>query len=170
MKRCRCRDYATDAFQYSAQVGGYEKYEQQLHDRLIKEAAEGRNLNEAGISGDGLGDGVQSAEWRYQRLLAEHTSEMADLLAVQETMELMQRMGWTRDKCRAVELVYFKEPWLEMDGDAIHELVHSAEISIPASESSIYYWLSDARAIFCLKRGLRITTSQERRLRKLMLL
>jgi hypothetical protein len=170
MRRDRNRDYATDAFQFSAQVGGYQKYRDALHEQLTREVAEYYQRPEAPSDGGDISDPEAAAHDRYKKLIAEYEPDLLDLEAADETMTLMQVMGWQRDKCAAVRHVYQKDPLIDLDGDVIREFVHGAEINIPASERAVYGWLYDARAIFSWKRNMRLTPGQTRRLRQMNLI
>ncbi len=168
MRKERSRDYSTAAFQLHAQTGGHEVYAKRLHEQLIREAAEYKQPSETGI-GAGAADPMAAADARYQRLWAEHAAELADLLAVTETIEWLERLN-LGDHIKAMRRVYLTDPWAELDGEEIRERVHAAEIAIPASVRSIYYWLSDCRAIFAWRRGLILSDGQTRALRRLHLL
>lgn len=169
MRRDRNRDYATDAFQFYAAVGGYEKYSKALHEQLTKEVAEYYQRSEVPAGDTMPVDPQAAAQARYTKLAALYEPDMLDLKAVDETIELMEMRLWHKTRVAAVRHVYQKEPNIQLSGEILMDFVYAASREIFASPSSIYDWLYDARAIFAWKRKLRLTAGQENRLRRLHL-
>jgi hypothetical protein len=167
MRRDRNRDYATDAFQFSAQVGGYDKYHASLHDRLTKEVAEHFQGPECPSDGGEISDPEQAAHEHYNILIAQYEPELLDLQAVKETERLLIAMGHESTKWAAVKAVYQRDLNVELSGEIVADFVYTASREIFASPSSIYDWLYDARAIFTLYNKRRLTNGQFARLERL---
>ena len=79
--------------------------------------------------------------------------EIADLDAVEMVIEICQRHY--PDVYKAVKIVYLNDPGKELEWGDIQRRVHDAELTIPASERQVYYWLRKARLLFAEERGLR---------------
>lgn len=140
MKRQHYRDYSTAAFMFYARSGGYEKYLQYLLDDMR------RQLRNSTFSNP-----TESLLIHKDMILRSRAAEFADIEAVEKTLLILGR-----DENKAVEFVYFKDCWKELEKGDIEARVHSAEIRIPASYAQIYRWLAKARKIFAQERGLRI--------------
>ena len=170
MRRDRNRDYATDAFQFSAQVGGYDKYHASLHDRLTKEVAEHFQGPECPSDGGEISDPEQAAHEHYNILIAQYEPELLDLQAVKETERLLIAMGHESTKWAAVKVVYQKELYADLTNEMLGDFKYEASRTLFQDPTTIARWLYDARAIFCLYRKHRLTRGQMRRLMELRLL
>lgn len=142
--RDHVRDYATEAFRYWAKVGGSKKYIEDL-------VADTRRQKSSGIANP-----TEAALVIKERILAERAAEFADLEAVERALHIISTLGAGKEMLQAVEMVYFEKCWDELRRGDIQDRVHKAELTIPASERSIYYWLKKARLIFAKERGLRL--------------
>jgi hypothetical protein len=144
VRRDHVRDYATEAFRFYAKVGGTKKY---IDDLVADEKRQ---------KGSGVANPTEAALIIKERILAERAAEFADLEAVEKTMHIISTLGSGKEMRQAVEMVYFERCWEELRRGDIQDRVHKAELTIPASERSIYYWLKKARLIFAKERGLRL--------------
>jgi hypothetical protein len=138
------RDYATAAFRFYAKTGGPEKY---IADLIADTQRQ---------KGPGVTSPTESALMVKERILAERAAELADLEAVDRTMHIISMLEGGKEVRQAVEIVYFKKCWAEIQKGDIRGRVHEAELMIPASERQVYYWLKKARIIFAEERGLRL--------------
>jgi hypothetical protein len=150
MRKSCYRDYATDAFRFWAREGGSKKYKDRVWNEALKRQQERETSATTGISKP-----TESAVMKAEAELDKHLAELADLEAVEFAMAALEAlMGYAAVK--ALKIVYMTAPDLDIKRGDIHARVHAAELSIPASERSIYYWLTKARTLFAEKRGLRL--------------
>ena len=139
MKRDHLRDYATEAFRFYARVGK--------------------------LSGDEYLKAVRGSfgcvENELQREInANHAANDAmaaacDLDAVKRTLDDLEFSG-KMHAAQAVRAVYFVMPSGKISGKVIAGRVRDFSLSCPASERTVYRWLSLARKVFARERGLRI--------------
>jgi hypothetical protein len=146
------RDYATDAFRYYARLGRPTYEELRL---AIYNAALESSRREIEHVQEPLPDPTAAAVANAQRALDEREGELRDIDAVCRTIEIMQHEG-RQDCLLALEYVYFAAPDQPLERGDITDRVHSASINIPVSERSVFYWLSKARMLFAIERGLRV--------------
>ncbi|WP_443660135.1 hypothetical protein [Clostridium algidicarnis] len=140
------RDYATAAFRFYAKNGkSAENYKMKIYE----EALENISRSEGG---SGISKPTESAIMAAERAVNGKIAEIKDMEAVELTLAELRAKNRV-DIVKAVEYVYFTEP--EGEVDDIKTKVHTAELFIPASQRSIYYWLRQARQIFSIERGLR---------------
>ena len=137
------RDYCTEAFRFYARWGGRDAYIKSLVADLQRE------------KGGGISSPTEAALVHKEQVMREYAAEIADLDAVQMVMNVCER-----DVRRAVEIVYLDKPYAQLEWGDIKQRVHKAELTIPASERNIYYWLKKARMIFAEERGLRCKSLQ----------
>jgi hypothetical protein len=143
------RDYATAAFRFYAMAGPASKYKQLIWNDAIE-----RHRKTEGNCG--VSDSTGAAVQRAQEALDRAAADIQDLEAVELTISAIEQLYGGRDMMTALRMVYMTDPSREPDRGEISERVHAAEIQIPASERSIYGWLSYARKLFAEIRGLRI--------------
>jgi hypothetical protein len=142
------RDYATEAFRFYARNGkSAEKYKQKIYDEALQELSKEK--------GSGISKPTEAAIMRAETAVNEKVAEIKDMEAVELTMAELNASKY-RDYVQAIEFVYFKDADKKLQKGDIYNRVHQAEINIPASERTIYNWLSKARKIFAINRGLRI--------------
>lgn len=143
------RDYATAAFKFYASIGmSAEQYKKIIYD----EALENYQRKQKGT---GISFPTEAAIMAAEREVCQKLSEIMDMEAVEKTLAELRAMH-RKDIVQAIEYVYFKEPQKEFEKGDIHNRVHEAELSIPASERAIYKWLGRARKMFAEKRNLRV--------------
>jgi len=136
------RDYATAAFRFWAKWQGRENYVDYLLQDLQTQKS------------SGTGSPTEAALVHKERIIRERHAEIADLDAVEMVIDLCQRHY--PYIYRAVEIVYLRAPDKPLEWGDIKSRVHDAELTIPASQRQIYYWLKKARLLFAEERGLRI--------------
>lgn len=145
--RDHIRDYATSAFKFYAENGkSVEKFKKHLYKQALQQQQR--------LEGTyGISKPTESAIIRAEQILEERKAEIKDMEAVEKTVGILERMSGGTSIIKALQYVYF-EP---TRGKRINvkERVHKAEIFIPASERTIYYWLRKARDIFAIERNLR---------------
>lgn len=145
------RDYATAAFRFYAQNGkSAEKFKQKIY----IEALDKISKNETTVK-NGIGKPTEAALMQAEKAVNERISEIKDMEAVDKVLAEFD----ARRKIyivQAIETVYFKKPESDLIIGDIKSRVTEASINIPASERSIYGWLSEARNLFAYQRGLRI--------------
>ena len=143
MKKDHIRDYATEAFRFYARSGGKEKYIKKLVEDLTRSKSEG------------VCSPTESALISKERVIEEHAAELADIEAVEKVLYALDVCGH-KAILQAIDYVYFKDCWRDIERGDIQDRVHYAEINIPASERQIYYWLARARRMLAAERGLRL--------------
>lgn len=143
------RDYATAAFRFYAKNGMSAEY---YKTKLYEEALEEQNKFE---KGSGVSKPTEAAIMRAEFAVNAKIAEINDMEAVEKTIAEL-RSTRKKDTVQAIEIVYFKEPDRELEKGDINNRAHEAELSIPASERTIYYYLGAARKLFAEIRGLRI--------------
>jgi hypothetical protein len=150
MYKSHFRDYATEAFRFYAREGSVKKYKQKVLNEIIKRQKE----REEKVT-TGLVDSTGMAAIHAEEELELRSAELADLEAVEYAMMVLELTKGT-EAVKALRIVYMTAPELDIKRGDIHTRVHAAESGIPASERSIYYWLSEGRRLFAEKRGLRL--------------
>ena len=139
MKKDNVRDYATSAYRFYAINGTSEEYIRKLSLDLEKQ------------KGEGICNPTEAALIHKERIMQEYVSEILDLEAAEKAMDRL-----SKDERRAVQMVYMKDCNSDLEWGDMSIRVHYAEIHLPASQASIYRWLSRARSVFAIERGLRI--------------
>lgn len=143
MKKDHIRDYTTEAFRFYARSGGREKYIKRLAADMTKS------------KGEGVCSPTESALINKEKVIEEHAAELADIEAVEKVLYALDVCGH-KAILQAIDYVYFKDCWRDIERGDIQDRVHYAEINIPASERQIYYWLARARRMLAVERGLRL--------------
>lgn len=142
------RDYVTAAFRFYAKNDkSAEKYKKKVYIKALEEG-----MIREGIK-SGISKPTESAVIAAERAVSLMVAEIKDMEAVEKVIAELDVKGRC-DIVQAIEYVYFSDP--EEDIENIKAKVHIAEIYIPASERSIYYWLRQARELFAVERGLRM--------------
>lgn len=152
MKKDHIRDYATEAFRYYAACGcpTSEQVKEQIYTQISERSSRDYTEVAAVMSTSSATEyGAMAAEDAFER----HKAEILDILAVEKALA---ELRYDPAVIRAIEMVYFPNPDKELRKGDISDRVHVAELMIPASERTIYYWLKKARKIFARHRGLRI--------------
>jgi len=148
MKKAHYRDYATEAFRFWARKGPAEKYRQSLWNEALERHE--RLERSTGISAPS-----EAAIMRAEQAVKDAEAELKDMDAVEFALEALEKLRG-RAAIKAIQMVYLKDPNRDIQKGEIEDRVHEAEISIPASERTIYRYLSLARRLFAEKRGLRM--------------
>jgi len=146
------RRYATAAFRFYAMCGK-PLYSEAAELVRAAAAARGRDCL-TGIRG-GIAKPVEQELINAERLMAEKAPMLDDIRAVEETLRILCNKKCGYDILKALEYVYFAHPGEKQGKGDVAARVAQASIQIPASERQIYYWLREARTIFCRVRGLR---------------
>lgn len=144
MTKDNIRDYATAAFRFYAKNGSKEEYLSKLQ------------LDAQRENGSGVSKPTEAALISKETILQTKAAEFADIDAVARTIYQLSLSANGAAICKAIEYVYFKDCWKDLEKGDIQDRVHHAEIYIPASERQIYRWLKTVRNTFALERGLRI--------------
>lgn len=143
------RDYATEAFRFYAKINmSADKYKQKIYDEALFNYT--KKMKSSGISFP-----TESAIIAAENEVNQKLAEIKDIEAVEMTLAELRASRKTYI-IKAIEIVYFKEADKELEKGDIYDRVHAAELDIPASERSIYYYLGQARELFAERRGLRI--------------
>ena len=139
------RDYSTSAYRFFAKVGGRETYLKKLISDL-----------ERPKRGSGICNPTESVLINAEKIIESRQAEFDDIEAVNKTLQLLELCQNGHYIRQAIELVYFKDCWKDLEKGDIENRVHNAETRIPASRRQIYYWLKKARESFAEERGLRV--------------
>ena len=143
MKKDHVRDYCTEMFRFYAKSGSRNKYIKNLIDDLQRS------------KGSGICSPTEAALISKESAIADKAAELADIEAVDKVLHALDVCGH-RSILQAIEHVYFKDCWRDLEKGDISDRVHYAELHIPASERQIYYWLRKARRMVASERGLRL--------------
>lgn len=131
-------DYSVAAFVFYAHNGrSIEKYKSLLFKKCIDEA-----------KNTGL-----SPLFLYERKLKCNSSEILDIASVENVLQQLQLEG-DYETITSLDMVYFSLPSDFKKGD-IYPLIIKASLYIPSSERSVQRYLSKARKLFSIERGLR---------------
>lgn len=147
MKKDFVRDYATAAFRLWA-MRGCPTYEQEFARIEIRAQEKAKDADPA------------KAVAFAQAELDKRAAELCDIMACAETFRILEEHG-KELVCEAVKAVYMIEPWREPKRDEISKRVLGFAINTPTSERQVYRWLSQARNLFALARGLRVDNSDD---------
>ena len=139
-KRQSYRQYATDAFRFLAREGGKNKYIEKLLDDMRRS-----------VRNSSLGSTTEAALIHKEQVMRDKAAELYDLEAAEKVLYCSNK-----EIRQAVEMVYQKDCWQELEWGDIETRIHYAEIHIPASRDSINRWLRHACREFAKERGLRI--------------
>lgn len=149
------RDYATAAFRFYAKNGmSAEKFKRKIYIEALENIKKKESKAKNGISKP-----TEGALIAAEMSVNERISEVLDMEAVDKVLAELE----ARKKSyiiKAIEIVYFKDPDIELELGDIKNRVIKASHEIPASERSIYSWLKQARELFAYQRGLRIKSLQ----------
>ncbi len=142
MKKDKTRDYATAAFAYWARHGcpTYEEAVQRVRTKAMHRAG-GIDQKKAQAYADAEVDKVAAG--------------LCDILACEQTFQLLEESG-RQAVCGAVRAVYMVDPWRKPKTNEISGRVLRFAMETPLSERQVWHYLSDARRIFALFRGLRV--------------
>lgn len=143
MKKDHLRDYCTEAFRFYAKSGGRNTFLRTIENDIVKS------------KGNGICKPTEAALIRQEQIIAEHAAELADIEAVSKVLVSLDMCNH-RDMIRAIEIVYFADCWRDLEKGDISSRVHKAELTIPASQNTIYRWLRQARIMVAKERGLRL--------------
>jgi hypothetical protein len=141
------RDYATAAFRFYALNGkSAEEYKKKIYANALENIT--RREGKVGISNP-----TEAAIMAAERAVNEKIAEVRDMEAVELTLADL-KVRHRHDIIQAIDYVYFKNAQDQLEDIKVNVL--TAQINIPASERSIYYWLRQARQLFAIERGLRL--------------
>jgi hypothetical protein len=144
IKRQTYREYATEAFRFYAREGSKDEYIKKLiQDRIRAEKSTGQ------------ASPTEAELIHKEAVLSEKAAELADLDAAEKTIYIFQANG-RMEIIKALDMVYMKDCWKDLEWGDISGRVHHAELHIPASQAQIYRWLAKARYEFARERGLRL--------------
>ncbi len=90
------------------------------------------------------------------KMMLEYKAIIDDVDSVGRTLFIANSKINGVEILKSLEYVYFKDPGKKLKKGDIARRVTQASLKIPASERQIYYWLKEARVIFCKERGLRL--------------
>jgi len=146
LRKDNVRDYAISAFRYySAMIRVIENTE--------KEKITTGKIDKAGTPGVSRIPGDSRMPWISK---IPGVPERLDLLAVQNTIELLGKMKHGKSRVEILDLVYFSEPEKPLRRNDISYRVCKASLQFFFSERQVYYFLRDARRAFAESRGLRL--------------
>ena len=149
-KKDHIRDYATAAFRFYKASGGAEAYKNKVwNDALMKS-------QKSDYKNNGISKPTEAAIMRAQTAVDKAVADIAELEAVERTLDIISGKQNGRAMLEAVNIVYFTDADKALKKGDIHNRVTNASSNIPVSESSVYKYLKKARFCFAVERGLRI--------------
>ena len=143
MKKDHIRDYTTDMFRFYAKSGGKDKYIKSIIEDIQRS------------KGVGVCNPTEAEIIAKEEVISSKAAELADIEAVDKVLFALD-VCEHKATLQAIEMVYFKDCWRDIERGDIQDRVHHAEIYIPASERQIYRWLAMARKMVARERGLRL--------------
>lgn len=151
MEKDFTKQYITEAFRLFSRLGcpTYEAAREIVYQQELKKRSE--------VSPE---IGIIQAE----RAVEKQTPTLLDILAVDETLRLLQR-GEKPNIVAAVRAVYFVNPQQPLRRGDISNRVRRFAITYPSDERTVYRWLKEARLLCAAIRGLRISDADERKFR-----
>ena len=154
MTRDHIRDYATAAFRLYAAQGrpSAEALREKIFGETLRKARQRETL---GIKGR-IGKPTEQALLAAEGALEKRAAELNDLLAVENTLFILEKQGRRHDIISAVEAVYFADAHKDLGRGDISARVRRASLFIPAGEATVYRHLRYARRLFAIERGLRL--------------
>lgn len=156
-KKDHIRDYATEAFRLYKREGGVESYKNKIWNDALPRSQRSELNGLCQFGGDFISKPTEAAVMRAQGAIDDAAATVADLEAVERTLEIIGRLKSGTAMLEAVRIVYFTDAEKPIaKAGIIRDRVHKAGIYIPASERTIYYWLKKARTVFAVERGLRL--------------
>lgn len=152
MKKDHLRDYATNAFRTYASVGSptYEEMRQRILDDIINRSAE-RDL-----TGGGVARPTEAMILAAEEQLDRSAGKLADILAVIRTVDRIKAHKDGDMILRSLREVYFVHPFRSPEKGEISARVRAVASRNFTDERTVYRWLSAARDIFSVERGLNI--------------
>ena len=150
------RDYATEAFRFYASRGrpSYEEEMQRLKDIIFEQRKQ--ELIRGGVSNP-----TAAALEHAEREMDRRSGELLDILAVDETMGLLE-FGGRRSILDCVEGVYMLDPDQPLERGDIEQRVAKVEMEKHMSRRTVYRNLRNARELFAATRGLRLEKIQKK--------
>lgn len=142
------RDYATAAFQYYAMLG--KPSHKSLKAQYMAEALEQYQKVKTDCKGAEVSKPTEAAVMYAEKEVERKEAELRDVLAVEKTLTLLHD-----EEKKAVELVYFSKPKGNFKKGEISNLVQYVSEELYCDARTVYRYLSKARKVFCLERGLR---------------
>ena len=143
MKKTHIRDYATEAFRFAARVGSSQEYCKALEQDIQKG------------QGNGLSDPTVGELIARETAKENHIAELLDLYAVEKTFAILRSKPGGAEIIKAVQIVYMRHPERKIKRGDISKRVAEVVIDCFVSEREVYNWLSYARELFAIERGLR---------------
>lgn len=132
-------DYSVSAFVFYAHNGrSVEEYKSNLYKKCVNES---KYINISPL-------------FLYERELDNNSAALLDILSVESVLQQLQLEG-DYETITSLDMVYFSLPSDYKKGD-IYPLIIKASLYIPSSERSVQRYLSKARKMFAVERGLRI--------------
>lgn len=143
MKKTHIRDYATEAFRFSARTGSSKKYCEALEEAIQRGG------------GNGLSDPTVGELIKKETAKENHLAEILDLQAVERTFAILRTKPKGSDIIKAVQIVYMRHPERNIKKGDIGKRVTEVMLDCYVTDREVYNWLSYARKLFATERGLR---------------
>ena len=154
MKKDNIRDYATEAFRFYVRKGR-PTYED-MRAEVIRKAEQEAKDELTGASGN-IAKPTEYAVFKKEQALQCYEAELNDILAVNRVLTVLSVNDTGKRIRQALEAVYFAHPYRELGRGEISSLALKASQDLHYCEMTIYRYLAEARKLFAIERGLRLT-------------
>ena len=148
MVKSNYRDYAVSAFRFFAEVGSSRAYRETILADVAQTSADGPTAK-------GYGSPTEAQVMRGEAALDNARAELADLEAVERTLDRIDRMPEAVIARKVLRMVYLDRPGEELEPGDVSDRIIKAALAVPTSDRTVYRLLAKARRFFAEERGLR---------------
>ncbi|MGI6201621.1 MAG: hypothetical protein ACOYJA_12710 [Christensenellales bacterium] len=150
MVKSNYRDYAVSAFRFFAEVGSSRAYRETILAGVAQTSADGP-------AAKGYGSPTEAQVMRDEAALDNARAELADLEAVERTLDRIDRLPEAVTTRKVLRMVYMDRPGEPFEPGDVSDRIVRASRECMMSEASVYRLLARARRFFAEERGLRIS-------------
>lgn len=153
MQKDHLRDYATNAFRVYAAAGcpTYDQMRKCILDDIM------RSSTECSAVCKGPSRPTEAMIIAADERLDRAAGKLADIMAVIRTVEQLKQYRDGEAMLRCLKTVYFTHPFRFPEKGEISSRVRSAAEREHVDDRTVYRWLSEARKLFSVERGLNIS-------------
>ena len=148
MVKSNYRDYAVSAFRFFAEAGSSRAYREMILADVAQTHADGP-------AAKGYGSPTEAQVMRGEMALDNARAELADLEAVERTLDRIDRLPDAVTARKVLRMVYMDRPGEPLEPGDVSDRIVRASLIVPTSERTVHRLLSKARRIFAEERGLR---------------
>lgn len=150
MVKSNYRDYAVSAFRFFAEVGSSSAYREMI-------LADVAQTHAGGPAAKGYGSPTEAQVMRGEMALDNARAELADLEAVERTLDRIDRLPEAVTARKVLRMVYMDRPGEPLEPGDVSDRIAKAARECLLGEASAYRLLAKARRFFAEERGLRVS-------------